>query len=49
VELRYPRLVDADLGADLLHRGFLVIVEPDDFLLARGPRFDGRADAIFGF
>jgi len=49
VELRYPRFVDADLGADLLHRGFLVVVEPDDLLLARGQRFDGRADAIFGF
>jgi hypothetical protein len=49
MKLRYSRLVDADLGADLLHRGFLVVVEPDDFLLARRERFDGRADAIFGF
>ena len=49
MKLRHSRLVDADFGADLLHRGFLVVVEPDDLLLARGQRFDGRADAIFGF
>ena len=35
VQLRDARLVDADLGANLLHRGFLVVVEPDHFLLAR--------------
>ena len=34
---------------DLLHRGFLVVVEPDDFLFARGKRLDGRANAILGF
>jgi hypothetical protein len=49
MKLRYPRFVDADLGADLFHRGLLVIVEADDFLLARGQRLNRRADAIFGF
>jgi len=49
MELRHPRLVDADFGADLLHRGFLVVIQPDDFLLARGQRFDVHADAIFCF
>jgi len=49
VQLRYPRLVDADFGADLFHRGFLVVIKPDDFLLARRQRFDGRANAVLDF
>jgi len=34
VQLRDARFVDADLGANLLHRGFLVVVETDHLLLA---------------
>jgi hypothetical protein len=49
VQLRYPRLVDADFGADLFHRGFLIVIEPDNFLLARRKRLDGRANPLFDF
>jgi len=35
VQLRDARLVDADLGADLLHRRLLVVIEADHLLLAR--------------
>jgi len=49
VQLRYPRLVDADFGADLLHRGFLVVIEPDDFLFAWRQRFDGCPNALLDF
>jgi len=45
VELRHARLVDADLGADLLHRGLAVVIEADHFLLALGQRGDRSFDA----
>jgi hypothetical protein len=49
VQLRYPRLVDANFGADLFHRGFLVVIQPDDFLFARRQRLDGGANALLDF
>jgi len=44
VELRHAGFVDADLGADLLHRRLLVVVEADDLLLAGRERLDRRLD-----
>ena len=49
VELRDARFVDADLGADLLHRRFAVVVEADDLALARRQRRDRGADAVAHF
>ena len=46
VELRHARFVDADLRADLLHRDVAVVVEGDDFLLARRQRGDGAAHRV---
>jgi len=46
VELRDARLVDADLGADLLHRDVAEVIEPDDLALARRQRLQGVADAV---
>jgi len=45
VQLRDARLVDADLGANLLHRRLAVVIEADDFLLTRRERRDRRAHA----
>jgi len=42
VQLRDTRLVDADLGANLLHRGLLVVVEADHLLLAGRQRCNRR-------
>ncbi len=49
VKLRHSRLVDANLGANLLHRRFAVIVEADDLLLAQGQRRDRRLHAVLRF
>jgi len=49
VKLRDARFIDADFGADLLHRRLTVVVEADDFLFARRQRRDRGADAVFGF
>jgi len=49
VQLRHARFVDANLGANLLHRGFGVIVEADDLLLPRRQRCNGVADALADF
>jgi len=46
VQLRDARFVDAELGADVLHRHFVVVVERDHALLARRQRGDGVADAV---
>jgi hypothetical protein len=46
VQLRHARLVHTDFSADLLHRGFAVVIEADDLLLARRKRGDGRTHAI---
>jgi len=46
VQLRHPRLVHPQLGADLLHRHLAVVVEPDQLALAGRQRRDGGADAI---
>ncbi len=46
MELGDTRLVDANLGANLLHRRLAVIVETDHLLLARRQRRDGRAHAL---
>jgi len=46
MELGDARLVDADLGANLLHRRLAVIVETDHLLLTRRQRRDGRAHAL---
>ena len=45
MELRDARLVDPDLGPDLLHRDVAEVVEPDDLALARRQRLEGLADA----
>ena len=49
VQLRDARFVDADLGADLLHRRFGVVVERDHPALARRQRGDRGADAVADF
>jgi len=49
MELRDARLVDAQFGADLLHRHLAVVIERDDPALARRQRFNRRADAVFHF
>jgi len=49
MKLGDARLVDADLRADLLHRGVLVVIEADDLLLAGRQRFDRRTDSVLGF
>jgi len=45
MKLRHPRLVHAQLGADLFHRDFTVVVERDHALLARGQRCQSAAHA----
>jgi hypothetical protein len=49
VQLRDTRLVDPDLGADLLHGHFAVVVKADHFSLAPRQRLDGGADALTRF
>ena len=49
VELRDPRFVDANLGANLFHRRFGVVVERDDAPFARRQRGDRGADAVADF
>jgi len=49
MELRHPRLVDAEFGADFLHRDFAVVVEGDDAALTRGQRADGATHAVLHF
>ena len=49
MQLGDARLVHADLGANLLHRGLAVVVEADHLLLARGQRRDRGAHAVLGF
>ena len=46
MQLAHTRFIHADLVADLLHRHFAVVVEPDHLLLAPGQRLDGRLHAI---
>ena len=46
MQLRDSRLVDAQLGADFLHRDFFVVVEADDATLAGWQHFDRGAHAI---
>ncbi len=46
VELRDARFVDANLGADLLHRDFAVVVEADHFALAPRQRLNRGAHAV---
>ena len=46
VQLRHARFVDADLGADVLHRHFAVVVEADHLALAPGQRLNRGAHAI---
>jgi hypothetical protein len=46
MQLRHARLVHADFSSDLFHRGFAIVVEADDLLLARRKRGDGRTHAI---
>ena len=48
MQLRDARFVDADLGADLLHRRLAVVVEADHFLLAGRQRGNRGADALLG-
>jgi len=45
MELRHPRLVDAQLVADLLHGDFAIVVERDHAPLTRRQRLDGLAHA----
>jgi len=47
--LRDARLVDAELGADVFHGDFVVVVERDHALLARRQRGDRVAHAILHF
>jgi len=49
VELRDTRLVDADLGANLLHGRFLIVVEPDHLLLAGRERRNRVLHPALGF
>ena len=49
VQLRDARFVHADLRANLLHRRFAVVVEPDHLALARRQRRNGGADAVADF
>jgi len=46
VQLRNPRFVDANLGANLLHRDLVVVVEAEDALVARRQRRDRHAHAV---
>ena len=46
VQLRDAGLVDADLGPNLLHRRFAVVVETDHFAFAGRQRRDGAADPV---
>jgi len=45
VQLRHPRLVDAELGANVFHGHFVVVVERDHALFARRQRRNGIAHA----
>jgi len=49
VQLRDARLVDPDLGADLLHGDLAEVVHPDDPLLAGRKRPDGGPHALADF
>jgi len=49
VELRDARFVDADLGADLLHRRLTVVVEANHLLFARRQRRNRGADPLLRF
>ena len=49
MQLRDARFVDADLGADLLHRRLAVVVEADDLLLAGRQRGDRGTHPLLGF
>jgi len=49
VKLRDPRFVDANLSADLFHRGLAVVIEADHFLLAGWQGRDCGRHAFLGF
>src|SRR5207244_814810 len=48
VQLRHPRFVHANLGANLLHRDVAVVVKANHFTLARRQRIDRRHHALLG-
>ncbi len=49
MQLRHAGFVHADLGADLLHRDFAVVVKADDLTLAPRQRLNRNPDTIARF